>query len=212
MTLPTKEEVYKTLEARHGAELQKKLAQASVAVCGLGGLGSNIAISLARAGIGRLHLIDFDKVDLSNINRQQYALSQTGEFKTDALSQTLKAIAPYCLIKTHCVKITEENVTELLQDDCIICEAFDCAESKAMLVNAVLEKMPQKYIVAASGMAGLHSANSIKTRRVAQKLYVCGDGESDVAADGTLFASRVMLCAAHQAHAVLRIISGKYEV
>ena len=209
--IPSKEEMQRTLEARHGKELQAKFTGSTVAICGLGGLGSNIAVSLARAGIGRLILIDFDKVDISNLHRQQYQADQIGFYKTEALTENLKRIAPYVEIVSHSVHITEENFQELLQDADIICEAFDDAEAKAMLVNGVLEKLHTKYLIAASGMAGLGSANSIKTRRVMERFYLCGDGVSDVADDIGLIASRVMLCAAHQAQMVLRILSGNYE-
>lgn len=209
--IPTKEEMQRALEARHGKELQAKLTGSTAAICGLGGLGSNIAVSLARAGIGRLILIDFDKVDISNLHRQQYQADQIGLYKTEALTETLKRIAPYVEIVSHSVRMTEENFQELLQDADIICEAFDDAEAKAMLVNGVLEKLHTKYLIAASGMAGLGSANSIKTRRVMERLYLCGDGVSDVGDDIGLVAPRVMLCAAHQAQMVLRILSGNLE-
>lgn len=209
--IPSKEEMQRTLEARHGKELQAKFTGSTVAICGLGGLGSNIAVSLARAGVGRLILIDFDKVDISNLHRQQYQANQIGLFKTEALAENLKKIAPYVEITSHTVRITEENFQELLQDVDIICEAFDDAEAKAMLVNGVLEQLHTKYLIAASGMAGLGSANSIKTRRVMERFYLCGDGVSDVGDDIGLVAPRVMLCAAHQAQMVLRILSGNYE-
>lgn len=209
--IPTKEEMQRALEARHGKELQAKFTGSTAAICGLGGLGSNIAVSLARAGIGRLILIDFDKVDISNLHRQQYQADQIGLYKTEALTETLKRIAPYVEIVSHSVCMTEENFQELLQDADIICEAFDDAEAKAMLVNGVLEKLHTKYLIAASGMAGLGSANSIKTRRVMERFYLCGDGVSDVGDDIGLVAPRVMLCAAHQAQMVLRILSGNLE-
>lgn len=208
---PSKDEIRKVLEARHGKELQARFSNATVAVCGLGGLGSNIAFSLARAGVGKLILIDFDRVDLSNLHRQQYGVSQLGAYKTDALSASLREIAPYVETVTHTVRVTEENITSLLQPADIVCEAFDRAEAKAMLVNGVLEKLPDKYLVAASGMAGLSSANQIKTRRVAKRFYLCGDEASDVAEGIGLVSARVMLCAAHQAHMVLRILAGEYE-
>lgn len=209
--IPTKEEMQRTLEARHGKDLQAKFTGATVAICGLGGLGSNIAISLARAGVGRLILIDFDQVDISNLHRQQYMADQIGLYKTEALTENLKRIAPYVEIISHTARITEENFREFLQDADIICEAFDDAEAKAMLVNGVLEQLHTKYLIAASGMAGLSSANSIKTRRVMERFYLCGDGVSDVSDDIGLVAPRVMLCAAHQAQMVLRILSGNLE-
>lgn len=210
--IPTKEEMKKALEERNGKELQNKFSDAVVAVCGLGGLGSNIAISLARAGIGKLILIDFDCVDITNLHRQQYKISQIGRFKTEALSENLMEISPYIALEVHTVRITKNNVTELLEGADIICEAFDDAEAKAMLTNTVFERFQGKFLVAASGMAGLGSANSIKTRKIANYFYLCGDEVSDVKEDIGLVAPRVMLCAAHQAHMVLRIISEQFEV
>lgn len=209
--IPTKEEWNKALTERHGEELQKRFSSATVAVCGLGGLGSAIAIALARAGIGKLILIDFDRVDITNLHRQQYKANQIGMNKTDALRSNLEEIAPYVEIETHTVRLTEDNAAELLRDADIICEAFDRAENKAMLTEVVLTKMPDKYLVAASGMAGLGSANSIRTRRITSRFYLCGDEISDVADGIGLVSSRVMLCAAHQAHTVLRILAGEIE-
>jgi len=206
-----REEWYNALEQRHGADLQRKFSLACVAVCGLGGLGSNVAISLARVGVGKLHLIDFDRVDISNLHRQQYSVSQLGMCKTDAMKQTLSEIAPYSNVITHTVKLAEDNLS-LLADCEIVCECFDNSECKAMLVNGIGERYPEKYIVAASGMSGLHSGNTIQTKKLGKRLYICGDGMSDVSDDGTLFASRVMLCAAHQANTALRIIAGKFDV
>ncbi|MBQ4037691.1 MAG: thiamine biosynthesis protein ThiF [Clostridia bacterium] len=209
--IPTKEEWNKALCRRHGEELQQKFSSATVAICGLGGLGSNIAMALARAGIGRLILIDFDKVELTNLHRQQYKASQIGRNKTEALAENLEEVAPFTELECHTVRLTEENAAHLLQEADVICEAFDKAEEKAMLVGIVLEAMPEKYLVAASGMAGLGSANTIRTRRVAKRFYLCGDGASDVSEAGSLVASRVMLCAAHQAHTVLRILAKQFE-
>lgn len=209
--IPTKEEIHQALSERHGTELQKKISAARVAVCGLGGLGSNIAIALARAGVGHLHLIDFDRVDITNLNRQQYFVRQLGLLKTDALQETLTDIAPYCDITTNSVKITEDNFAQLLEKEDIICEAFDCSEAKAMLVNGVLERFPEKYLLSSSGMAGFGSANTIVTRHVFQHFYLCGDGMSDVNDGIGLVSSRVLTCAAHEAHMVIRILAGEIE-
>ena len=210
--IPTQEEMYAALEERHGAELQKKLNKASVAVCGLGGLGSNIAIALARAGVGNLHIIDFDRVDISNLNRQQYFLEQLGQFKADAMYETLKRIAPYCNIIRERIKLDEENIQKFLAEDDIIVEAFDKADQKAMLVNCVLENMPDKYLVSGSGMAGIAPSNMITTKRVTKRFYLCGDGVSDVEDGMGLVSSRVLICAGHQAHAVIRIIAGEFDI
>ncbi len=207
----TKEEWFNALAERHGKELQNRLSMATVAVCGLGGLGSNIAISLARAGVGRLILVDFDRVDTSNLNRQQYKVSQLGKFKTEAMRENIAEISPFTDTQIRSERLGENNAYDLLNSADIICEAFDTAEAKAVLANFVLENFPEKYLVTASGMAGLGSANSIKTRRVAGKFYICGDEKSDVAEGGTLFSTRAMLCASHQAHTVLRILAEKYD-
>lgn len=211
MALPSREAWQQALALRHGQERQKRFSAATVAVCGLGGLGSNIAIALARAGVGRLILIDFDRVDLSNLHRQQYKAGQIGLLKTEALAANLQEIAPYVELRTVSEKLTEENLAAHLAPAEVICEAFDKAVQKAMLVNAVLETMPEKYLVAASGMAGMDSANAIRTRRVAGRFYLCGDGVSDVETQSSLVAARVMVCAAHQAHMVLRILSGELD-
>lgn len=209
--IPTKEEMKKALEDRHGKELQKRFSHGVVAVCGLGGLGSNIALSLARAGIGRLILIDYDRVDITNLHRQQYKAAQVGLYKTQALKENLKEIAPYIQVETHREKITEENAQGLLQEADIICEAFDDPECKAMLTDLVLSRMKEKYLIAASGMAGIGSANSLCTRKITSHFYLCGDGVSDVKEGPGLLASRVMVCAAHQAHMALRILAGEQE-
>ena len=209
---PTKEEWNKALTERHGKELHRAFSSATVAVCGLGGLGSNIAIALARAGIGKLILIDFDRVDITNLHRQQYKADQIGMYKTVALAENLKEIAPYISLEIHTERITEDNALTLLQDADIICEAFDDAECKAMLTNTVLTELPDKYLVAASGMAGMGVTNSIKTRRITSRFYLCGDETSDVSDDIGLVAPRVALCAAHQALTVLRILAKQFEV
>ena len=209
---PSKKEWTDALIARHGTELHQRFSSAAVAICGLGGLGSNIAIALARAGIGKLILIDFDRVDITNLHRQQYKANQIGLYKTDALAENLLEISPYTEVQSVTTKISEENVAEILKDADIVCEAFDHAESKAMLVNGVLEKLPHCYLVAASGMAGMDTPNTIKTRKIMKRFYLCGDEVSDVADTIGLVAPRVMLCAAHQAHTVLRILAGEYEV
>ena len=203
----TKEVLQEELINRCGSAAVAKLQAVRVAVVGLGGLGSNIAILLARMGISHLHLIDFDKVDVSNLHRQQYFVEQVGLCKTEALASTLRKINPYIKLKLSCVKLDENNLAELLKEEAIICEAVDKAEIKALLVNEVLGSLTDKIIVAASGIAGLGEGNLIQARRISRKLYLCGDGVSDCN-DESLYAARVALCAAQQAHLVQRIILG----
>ncbi|MBR6448609.1 MAG: thiamine biosynthesis protein ThiF [Fibrobacter sp.] len=206
--IPSREELRQALVQKQGESIVQRLEQSTVAVCGLGGLGSNVAINLARAGIKKLILVDFDCVDVTNLQRQQYKASQVGMPKAVALVEYLKEIVPYVELEAYNEKITEENVDNFVANADVVCEAFDNPESKSMLVNVLLEKYPQKYIVAASGMAGTDDANSIKTRKISKRFYLCGDGKSDVNQGLALLAPRVQICAAHQALTIIRILSG----
>lgn len=198
--------------ARHTPKVYNSLKGARVAVAGLGGLGSNIAIMLARTGIGTLHLIDFDKVEPSNLNRQQYTINHLGMNKTNALKDEIKNINPYVNIICDNIKVDKENCLDIFRDDNIVCEAFDNPYSKAMLVNILLENRNDVFVVAASGMAGFEKSNSIVTRRIANKFYLCGDETNESKQGNGLMAPRVTICAAHQANTVLRIILNHFDV
>ena len=127
-----------------------RIVQANGFEASYGGAESNVAVSLARAGIGKLILMDFDRVDITNLHRQQYKVIQLGRPKVEALAENLREIAPYTELELHDVKITEENAPALLAEADVVCEAFDNPVCKAMLVNVVLEQMPEKYLVAGS--------------------------------------------------------------
>ena len=209
--LPTKLQMQQALTERVGTALQSKLDSATVAICGLGGLGSHIAMALARAGVGTLILLDFDRVDITNLNRQQYKADQLGMEKAIALAENIREISPYTRLIPHTVRVTADNLPALAGQAQVICEAFDRAEEKSMLTEAVLTKLPHATLVAASGMAGLGDPKTVRTRRISRRFYLCGDGFSDVDTLGSLFAPRVMLCAAHQATTVLRILTEQIE-
>lgn len=208
----TKEEIKAALEERHSPEIQEKLSAGRVAIAGLGGLGSNVAYSLTRIGVGHLHLIDFDVVDITNLNRQQYFMEHLGMLKTDALESLLKKINPYLDIQTDCVRVTEDNIRELFGEWDIVCEAFDDPGAKAMLVNGILECFPEKKLVSASGMAGFGSSNSIVTKKVTDNFYLCGDRVSAPEYGRGLMAPRVAICAAHEANMITRLILGEEDV
>lgn len=193
---------------RHTRPVWEKLRSAHVGIAGLGGLGSNIAVMLTRLGVGHLVLADFDKVDMSNLNRQHYMRKHLGLHKSDALKQQLLEIHPWIHLDTYTVRITEKNAAEIFAPCTIVCEAFDNPLCKAELVNALLEQTPDKKIVAASGLAGFGSSNNILTRRAMKNLYVCGDRTSGIEEGLSLMAPRAALCAAHQANMVLRLILG----
>lgn len=208
----TKEEIYAALDERHSPEIQALLSKGRVTIAGLGGLGSNVAYSLARIGVGHLHLIDFDVVDITNLNRQQYFMEHIGMPKTDALKSLLLKINPYLDIRTDCVKVTEDNLQELFADAEIICEAFDNPEAKAMLVNGIMEHFPEKKLVSATGMAGYGSSNTITTRRITKNFYLCGDGVSEPTYAHGLMAPRVAICAAHEANMITRLLLSIEEI
>ena len=188
--------------------IAKKLKKAKVCILGLGGLGSNVAVLLARAGIGYLKLVDFDVVEASNLNRQQYRISHIGIKKTEAIKIIIKEINPFVEIETLDVKVDRESILSIVGDIEIVVEAFDRAETKAMILEELLTNK-NKIVISASGMAGLGSANEIITRKVRGNFYLIGDNYSDYEEYSGIMSTRVMLCAAHQANVVLRLILGE---
>lgn len=202
----SREELDRAFDARFPIEIKQKLSAAHVAIAGLGGLGSNIAVMLARSDVGHLTLVDFDRVDTTNLNRQAYGISHLGRYKTDAIADILADINPYLDIKTVCTKVTEDNAAEIFGSFPIVCEAFDRPENKAMLISTLLSSCPDVRIVSGNGMAGYGDCNGIRTEQKMKRLYVCGDGKSD-AGDGLgLMAPRVAVCAGHEANCVIRLI------
>ena len=188
--------------------ISEKLKKAKVCILGLGGLGSNVAVLLARSGIGYLKLVDFDIVEASNLNRQQYRISHIGIKKTEAIKTIIKEINPFVEVKTLDIKVDRENILSVVGDVEIIVEAFDRAETKAMAIEELLTN-GNKMLVSASGMAGLGSANEIITRKVRDNFYLIGDNYSDYEEYSGIMSTRVMICAAHQANVVLRLILGE---
>ena len=202
----SKEELDRAFDARFPDEMREKLRGAKVAVAGLGGLGSNIAVMLARSGIGHLFLVDFDVVDVTNLNRQMYFISHLGLPKTEALPQILYQINPYLICESMRIKVTPENVRELFKEYPIVCEAFDKPDQKAMLVRELLMQCPETIVVSGNGMAGYGDTNDICTRQKMRRLYVCGDQKTDVGGGIGLMAPRVAACAAHEANKVIQLI------
>ncbi len=205
----SEKELEKAFDERFPEEIKVKLKNASVAVAGLGGLGSNIAVMLARSGVGKLFLVDFDRVDVTNINRQAYFVSHIGMEKTTALREILEQINPYMNIETKTVKVTEDNAPELFGSYPIVCEAFDRPDQKAMLTGTLLSSCPGVTVVSGNGMAGYGDANDIRTEKKMHRLYVCGDLRSDTSEGMGLMAPRVAICAGHQANQVIRLILGE---
>ncbi len=203
--VPKKEELEALLIARHTPRIHKKLKRGKVAILGLGGLGSNIAVSLARVGIGEITLVDYDVVEPSNLNRQQYFIENIGMKKSYALKSILEKINPFVKVNAIDLYITKDKADFLKENDVII-EAFDSAENKAMICNYVLTNLREKYLIASSGMAGYYDSNDIKTRKIREKFYICGDFEHETKQGDGLMAPRVSICANHMANLAMQIL------
>ncbi|MBN2711775.1 MAG: sulfur carrier protein ThiS adenylyltransferase ThiF [Planctomycetes bacterium] len=209
--IPTAAEMRAWVQSRHSPGVADVLAKATVGIAGVGGLGSHVAHALARTGIGKLVLADFDVVEPSNLNRQMYRLADIGIPKVDAIAADLSKITPLVKTETHEVEINQHNITGIFGECQIVAECFDRPEFKQMIVETVLTKMPGKTIVAASGLAGTEDSNIIKTRKVRDRFFLVGD-ETTAAAQGMgLMAPRVMVAAGHQANAIVRILLGEME-
>ncbi len=187
-----------------------RLARTRVGIIGLGGLGSNVAWMLVRAGVGALVLADPDAVEAGNLDRQFYFLDQVGLAKTDALAANLLRIRPDVRLELHRVRVTGENVAAIFGGCNAIVEAVDAAETKAAVIATCCDALPDTPLVAASGIAGTGPADRVVTQRLGEAVWLCGDAETP--ADGhALVAPRVALVAAHQALAVVRVLLGEPE-
>jgi sulfur carrier protein ThiS adenylyltransferase len=207
--LPEAAELEAQLMARSSPGVYEIIHNATVGIAGVGGLGSSIAVALARTGVGRLILADYDVVEPSNLNRQQYFIDQIGLPKVDALKANLARINPNVQTAVFYGKLDRENIPQVFSPIDILVEAFDAPDQKALLVGAFRKHYPDKPVVAGSGMAGYGSANSVVTRCVGKNFYLCGDGESAAAPGNGLMAPRVGIAAHHQANAVLRLLLGE---
>lgn len=207
--IPSHEELEFLMVARHTPGVHEKVKKSIVGIAGLGGLGSTVAIALARIGIGKLILVDFDIVEPSNLNRQQYSIKHIGMYKTEAIREVIQDINPYVEIETYTKKINRDNIKDLFANIQILVEAFDTAEGKRMLIENFHIHFPKRPIVSASGLAGYFSSNSLKVRKVTPYLYIVGDEENSAGLGVGLMAPRVGIAGNLQANTVLRIIMGE---
>ena len=205
---PSASEFDKAKDDRFSQAVHQKLKIASVAIAGAGGLGSNIAVMLARSGVGHIHIVDFDIVDITNLNRQVYTVRHIGSRKVDAINEILMEINPYMKVTTDCVRVVADNCEEIFRGYDIVCESFDGAESKAMLLDSLLTAEDGPIVISGSGMAGYGSANEIRSRRITDRLFICGDEGTDIVDGIGLMAPRVAVCAGHQANLVIGHILG----
>lgn len=196
-------------DARYGKDIMDRLQNAKVAICGLGGLGSLIAIELGRLGVKTLLLIDDDIVDATNLARQHYTMRHIGMNKTEALAEELAIMAPLTTVITKNIHLTRDNIADTLAEYSVICEAVDRPETKAAITEAVLSDLPNATLIGASGMAGYGSGNDITAKKIFSRLYMVGDGKSEGEEGIGLMAPRVGLCASAQATLVMRLLLGE---
>jgi len=206
---PGRDELQALMVARHGPGLFEKVKSARVGIAGCGGLGSTLAVILARTGIGSLLLVDYDVVEPSNLNRQQFFIDQIGELKVKALAENLRRINPFVEIETCELKLDRANIPDVFRKCHVIAECFDNPHTKREMAVAVMKYLPEIPLVTVSGIAGFWSANLIKTRRVFQNVYLVGDTETAAQPGRGLLAPRVTVAAGHQANIILRILLGE---
>jgi sulfur carrier protein ThiS adenylyltransferase len=191
-------------------EIRNRIKNKTVGIAGCGGLGSNCAVSLARIGIGKLIIADFDIVSKDNLNRQYFFYDQIGILKVRALKENIQRIDKNVIVETHEIKLDQVNIIKVFSNCDVIVEAFDIAEMKQMIIETILAHFPEKYIVAASGIAGWGNNNSITTRQIG-KLFLCGDGLTEVSDGMPPLAPRVGIVANLEANQVLEILLNTSE-
>lgn len=189
----------------HDPKIVSILQNAVIGIAGAGGLGSNVAVSLTRVGIGKLIVADFDKIESSNLNRQQYFTDQIDMPKVIALLENLNKISTFTKYQMHEIKLNENNIPLIFKDVDILVEAFDKAEMKEMLIETWLKNFPDKPIIAASGLTGWGKNDLLHTRKD-DNLYICGDEESELKNGISPLAPRVGIVANMQANLVLEIL------
>lgn len=188
-------------------EIKLRLKDKVVGIAGCGGLGSNCAVALARVGVGKLIVADFDTIIESNLNRQYFFFNQIGRKKAYCLQENIFRINPDIQVLAHDIKLAPDDITEIFSTCDVIVEAFDLAMMKQMIIETVLSRLPDTWIVSGVGLAGWGDNNSIKEVQH-EKLIICGDGIKEVSDDNPPLAPRVGVVANMQANAVLGILLG----
>ena len=187
-------------------DIRAHLSKFTVGIAGAGGLGSNCAVALARSGIGKLIICDFDIVEASNLNRQYYFSDQTGILKTRALTENIRRINPAVIVKTHDDKLNRENIPLIFRDCNVIVEALDKAEMKEMFIETVQMRLKRIPVISGSGLAGWGNTGTIRCREIDETLFVCGDESSEESENMPVMAPRVGIVANMQANMVLELL------
>ena len=187
--------------------ITEKLRNAHIFIAGAGGLGSNCAVMLVRAGAARLTVVDFDKVEPSNLNRQYFFRHQIGTSKVAALKENLLAVNPDIGVETICTRINSDNIDTIIPGSPdIILECFDSAESKALLVSFCMRKRDKVTVISVSGLAGTDDIGELKVTRISEKMIIVGDKVSAALPETGVLSTRVTAAAAIQAHEAVRVL------
>jgi sulfur carrier protein ThiS adenylyltransferase len=189
-------------------KIKSILSTKNVGIAGCGGLGSNCAVALARVGIGKLVLADFDIIEESNLNRQYFFYDQIGKPKVFSLKENILRINPSIKIEEYNIKLSEKEIVDLYKNCDVIVEAFDKAEMKEMIVETVQTFFPEKYLVCGVGLAGWGGNDLIRTERFGN-LFIVGDQLNETNEDDPPLAPRVGIVANMMANVVLEILLGK---
>ena len=197
----TKDDLFGKIDPK----IRKKIANKTIGIAGAGGLGSNVAVSLARCGFDKFVIADFDKVELSNLNRQFYFLDQIGMYKVDALLENMRKINPFIDIEKHIIRLNSYNVNSIFSKVDIMVEALDKAKVKKMLIENWVENYPNKPIIIASGIYGYGDFSKLRIK-VVDKIYICGDQESEIENDYSPLSPKVGIVSNMQSDLVLKIL------
>ncbi|MEN6627903.1 MAG: sulfur carrier protein ThiS adenylyltransferase ThiF [Candidatus Sumerlaeia bacterium] len=207
--IPPADELEALLVSRHGPGIHEKIKNATIGIAGCGGLGSAVAVTLARLGVGALRLVDHDVVEPSNLNRQQFFIDQIGRMKTDALAENLKRINPYVKTEAILARLTRDNIAATFAGCAVVAECFDDPAAKRDMTIAMRRDLPAVPLVTVSGIAGAGPSEAIRIRKVMDNVWLVGDGETAAEPGRGLLAPRVAVAAGHQASVILRILLGE---
>lgn len=188
--------------------IRTRLRSKTVGIAGCGGLGSNCAVALARVGVGKLVIADFDRVEESNLNRQYFFSDQVGLPKVKALKENIGRIDPEIRIEMHEVMLSAVNIPVIFKDCDVIVEAFDKSEMKQLIIETVAATLPDKALVCGVGLAGWGDNEIIRMRSFGN-VYVCGDMTNEVSDGYPPLAPRVGIVANMEANQVMEILLGK---
>jgi sulfur carrier protein ThiS adenylyltransferase len=169
-----------------------------IGIAGVGGIGSNVAVNLVRSGVDCLKIVDFDRVEASNLNRQFYFHDQIGRLKVEALSENLRRIRPDLHIEALAVRVEDANCRQIFAGCDLIVEGFDRQADKKMLVE---QFGGDRIVIAACGIAG-SDLDRIRVRSMGN-CRIVGDFATDCA-EAPLFAHKVATVANHMSKLILQ--------